>query len=94
MNDAIQTFLDRVQAAPKFVEAVRENPEFNDHFLAIVNGIEQVHRLGNESSIWLGRYDAINDLLSREDLTLQARLLELALMFEPWRVEYMAKRGH
>jgi hypothetical protein len=89
-----QQFIDDIRANPKFVEGSKRDPAFHCHLKAMERGIEAIRAQGNDDVVWLERFDELQAIIARDDLTVKERLLELVKVLTPWHRELTARPGH
>jgi hypothetical protein len=73
----VDNFLDEIRGSPKFAAAAATDPKWIEQVDAIERGLNAVDRVANEDPAILEIFDEIQTAISRADLSLKQRLLEV-----------------
>ncbi len=94
MRSTPAAFVDRLRSHPKYIQAAARDPVYVEHMNGIEFIILRIYELGDEDAVWLERFDVIRAILSRDELTLNERLLEFGRALETWHVETTRRPGN
>ena len=82
---AIDVFLAKVRNAPEFVSASAADPNFGNHLEAIESALNLIDRKANDDPHMIEIFDKVQKVISRDDLSLKQRLIEVMKVFAELR---------
>ena len=82
---AIDTFLAKIRNAPEFVSACAADPSFSNHLEAIERALNLIDRKANDEPRMVEYFDTVQGVISRDDLSLKQRLIEVMKVFAELR---------
>ncbi|MBR0936685.1 hypothetical protein [Bradyrhizobium jicamae] len=75
MNDRLEAFLAEIEAAPKFIDAVRASPAVQKYLDALEWGLNGLSLIDDPNAIEM--IDAAVKVVDRKDMTLKERALAI-----------------
>jgi hypothetical protein len=81
MTAKIDDFIAEVRNAPEFVAAMATRPQLDSEMEAVENGLALIERKANDDSEMIEMLDRVQTAISRKDLSIKQRLIEVIRVF-------------